>query len=1069
MTIKNKRFLAAAAALLILMSCLSTGCRKQPDAQPTEPAAVQGTPIVYTVELCSDSGYPLEGIGIYVYTDATQQELVWFARTDAEGKITFRDVTCEGYIAVLDGVSSDYIVEENYPLTGEHTCITVVAQMQSGVDLSAITRELGDVMFDFSITDSEGVEYTLSELLEEKDAVVLNFWYLNCGPCRQEFPYLQEAYEEYSDKIEVLAMNPVDGTDEEIAVFKKELELTFPMAVCDPQWASAMQLTAYPTTVIIDRHGVISLIHAGSITSTKVFADAFAYFTAEDYQQGVVDNIEDTETEAPGSSSSEPIEMGGVQSFEATVPAGGKIYYHLYRVDGTLSVTKDDIYAVYKGSTYGPKSGGFSFSIKSPDTYTPAVLTLGNSGVEDLTFTVKIAKPGGVVDNPYSAKLDKEFTTKVAKGNDQGVYYQVKAPKAGYLVFECLESPKKVAEFDYVMQNLSTNAQRTIKADGNEEGTMVSIKVSKGQNVKCWIVAEKDTSGNKYPGGTFKSKLYMSDTPVKEETEQVQNIDYAVTVTDADRNPVAKVSLSVDTGGSTDKVITTDKKGVAHVKLAPGDYPVVLMLPAGYSAETTEFTLTKDRPYASIKLDKVVTEKATYTVTVTDDDGNPLAGVTVMIGEHMKTTGTDGKAAFELVVDTYTVTILKPDGTVQNQTFAAGETEITVTPGQGGPGGEGGEATEPVEKITYTVEVVDFAGNAQSGVTVQFLEGSTPVAVQTTDSAGAVSADLESGSYKVSLAFSGKQMYYDSSAAVLTAGKPSIRLRVTGTTATNPTEEWFGITYTVNPGATHVKVKQANLNTFFAFAPEQEGNYRISVTNSKAKLQHYGSINFPNPQEVEGATATSYELNVKENNLGGTYAICVTGATEYILVIERVGSAILDENDIPWQEYEGNPPTKKHTETVSQKMTYVDLTGKTSSFKPVLGDDGYYHLNSKDGKLLFVNLGVNARHISMYNMLGISGVGGTKFGKVFRDGSGNILKKEDYTNCMIEYATYRSPQNASNPYEFEVYPLTEDLMYMLKNGGEHMGWWDESSDNFLFADLGSKFNPELGWMFAVCY
>lgn len=1066
MTMKNKRFLAAAVALLIFLSCLSTGCRKQPEVQPTEPAAVQGTPSVYTVELCSDSGYPLEGVGIYVYTDATQQELVWFARTDAEGKITFRDVTCEGYIAIPDGVSSDYIVEESYPLTGEHTKIVVTAQMQSGVDLSAITRQLGDVMFDFTITSSDGEEFALSELLKEKSAVVLNFWYLNCGPCRQEFPYLQEAYEEYSDKIEILAMNPVDGTDETIAAFKKELELTFPMAACDPQWANAMQLTAYPTTVIIDRNGVISLIHAGSVTSTKVFTDAFAHFTAEDYVQGTVENIEDLETEVPGASSGDPIELGGVQSFEATVPAGGKVYYHLYRVNGTLSITQNNIYAVYKGSTYGPKSGGFSFNIKSPDTYTPAVLTLGNSGDEDLTVKVEIAKPGGVVDNPYSAKLNKEFTTKVSKGNDQGVYYQVTASKTGYLVFECLESPKKVAEFDYVMQNLSTNAQRTIEADGNEEGTMVSIKVKKGQKVKCWIVAEKDTSGNKYPGGTFKSKLYMSDTPVKEETELVDPIDYAVTVTDADQEPIAKVSMSVDVGSSTDKVITTDKKGVAHVKLVPGDYPVVLSLPDGYTTGTTEFTLTKDRPFVSIKLDKVETETVTYTVTVKDDNGNPVAGATVMIGTQMQITGADGKVSFTLAKGTHTVTIVQADGTVQNKTFADGETEMTIEPGQNDPGGE---ETEPVEMITYTVKVVDFSGNAQNGVTVQFLKDGSPMAVRTTDSNGTVSADLASGSYKASLAFADKKMYYDASGAVLTADRPSLVLNVTETMAKNPADEWFGTTYVAGVGATYVKVKQANVNTFFAFEPTQEGNYRISVTNSKAKLQHYGSINFPNPQEVEGATATSYELNIKENNLGGTYAICVTGATEYILVIERTSGAILDENDIPWQEYEGDPPTKKHNEKVTQKMTYVDLTGKTDSFKPVLGSDGYYHLNSANGKILFVNLGVNARHISMYSMLGMSGVGGTKFGKVFRDSSGNVLKKEDYTNCMIEYATYRSPQNANSPYEFEVYPLTEDLMYMLKNGGEHMGWWDSGSDNFLFADLGSAFNPELGWMFAVCY
>ena len=189
---KNKWFLAG---ILVMLMILLVSCGKKSAGQPTEATAAQ-TPSVYTVTLRSDSDYPLEGIGIYVYTDATRQELVWFARTDAEGKITFRDVTYEGYIAVLDGVSTDYVVQEHYPLTGEETVITVEAQMQSGVDLATVTRKLGDVMFDFTVTASDGKEYTLSELLKEKDAVVLNFWYLNCAPCRMEFPYLQEAYED---------------------------------------------------------------------------------------------------------------------------------------------------------------------------------------------------------------------------------------------------------------------------------------------------------------------------------------------------------------------------------------------------------------------------------------------------------------------------------------------------------------------------------------------------------------------------------------------------------------------------------------------------------------------------------------------------------------------------------------------------------------------------------------------------------------------------------------------------------------------------------------------------------
>ena len=64
---------------------------------------------------------------------------------------------------------------------------------------------------------------------------------------------------------------------------------------------------------------------------------------------------------------------------------------------------------------------------------------------------------------------------------------------------------------------------------------------------------------------------------------------------------------------------------------------------------------------------------------------------------------------------------------------------------------------------------------------------------------------------------------------------------------------------------------------------------------------------------------------------------------------------------------------------------------------------------------------------------------------------------------MIAYAENRCPVN-------DVYPLTEDLVYMLKNGGNMMGWWDSTNENnFLFESLGDAFNPELGWMFAVCY
>ena len=1064
MTKKNKILLAAAAAVavVLLVACLLIFGGRGGETGNKQTAATSGTPVEYTVELRNDTGMPLEGVGIYVYTDETQAELVWFARTNGEGKITFRDVTCEGYIAVLDGVSSDYTVEAFYPLTGETTTIVVNAQMQAVSDLAGVTRELGDIMFDFTVTSVDGTEYTLSELLKEKDAVVLNFWYMECAPCRQEFPYLQEAYEAYSDRIEVLAMNPMDGTEEEIAAFKKDLELSFPIFKCDPEWASAMQLKAYPTTVIIDRFGMVSLIHTGSITSAKVFTDAFAHFTAEDYVQGVVEDIMDLETEVPGSDPSDPIELGGVQSFQVSIPAGGKMYYHLYRVNGYLSLFHDTVYAIYNDRTYGPQAGGFGFNVKSPDTYTPAVVVFGNSGTEDVTVTVNIAKPMGIFDNPYAAKLG-EFATTVNAGNDQGVWYQITAPSEGYLTIECLESTPGV-KYDYTMQNLRSGRVNSISEDGNADGTMVSLKVVKGDGVKIQVATKPDSSGT-YPAGKFKTKLFMSDTPVTEETEQAAKLDYAVTVTNEKREPISGVHLSVQTSETKPTPLTTDENGVAHAKLEVGTYPVTLTLPIGYTAATTEFVLTEARPVVSIKLDTEVVEMTTYTITVLNEDGTPAEGLSVMIGSTSVVTDENGQAVFELPVGGgFTVTVSRPDGTVQNATIPEGETELTITLE------EGSGAEDPNRKVTYTVKLVSYSGDPLENVTVQFLEGKTPVAVQKSDSTGTVTAKLPVGEYKLSLAFSGKKMYYEDSNAVVSESRPYLVLRLTDNHSSRPEDTWFGPSYNVTEGALHVDMPQTNIITYFIFEPTRSGVYRITASDPQAQLSYWGgNMNFLIQQEINGGVPTNtHEINVKDSHIGNSYIYGVTGVKDVIFEIEWVKPAILDDTDMEWIVYQGNRPTKNYSVSASKKFTYVDLTGKTSAFTPVMGSDGYYHLNSATGPVLHVNLGPNARYISLYNMLGLSGTGGTRFGRHFYDANGKLEKKEDYTECMISYIEHRGPQTESATYQ--VYPLTEDLMYMLKNGGEDMGWWDTENENsFLFGELGNAFNPELGWMFAVCY
>ncbi len=143
---------------------------------------------------------------------------------------------------------------------------------------------VGDAMYDITMTSSSMEEFTLSDILEEKELIVLNFWFSGCGPCRSEFPYMEEAYQMYKDKIEIIAVNPVD-TSYVIEQFRLENALSFKMAYCSWDFVDVFGVEYYPTSIYIDRYGTICKMEVGALTSTSAFEDVFSLFTGEDYQQ----------------------------------------------------------------------------------------------------------------------------------------------------------------------------------------------------------------------------------------------------------------------------------------------------------------------------------------------------------------------------------------------------------------------------------------------------------------------------------------------------------------------------------------------------------------------------------------------------------------------------------------------------------------------------------------------------------------------------------------------------------------------------------------------------------------
>lgn len=136
---------------------------------------------------------------------------------------------------------------------------------------SGTRYSVGSAMYDVSFTTIDGVTLTLSQLLEEKEIVVFNFFYVDCIWCQREFPGLERAYEAYSDDIALVALcTQASDTAESIrANTIREFGLTFPFVLnTDPGTRalySAFNVTGAPTTVIIDREGVVIDFEGGAV------------------------------------------------------------------------------------------------------------------------------------------------------------------------------------------------------------------------------------------------------------------------------------------------------------------------------------------------------------------------------------------------------------------------------------------------------------------------------------------------------------------------------------------------------------------------------------------------------------------------------------------------------------------------------------------------------------------------------------------------------------------------------------------------------------------------------------
>jgi len=115
---------------------------------------------------------------------------------------------------------------------------------------------------DFTLKSLEGSNLRLEEYRGQ--VVLINFWASWCGPCRQEMPLLDRLHHRYEDTgFAVLGIN-VEGEIKPAQEIVDKTNVTFPVLIDEDQKVSEMyNLEAMPSTVVVDRDGVVRYIHRG--------------------------------------------------------------------------------------------------------------------------------------------------------------------------------------------------------------------------------------------------------------------------------------------------------------------------------------------------------------------------------------------------------------------------------------------------------------------------------------------------------------------------------------------------------------------------------------------------------------------------------------------------------------------------------------------------------------------------------------------------------------------------------------------------------------------------------------
>lgn len=155
-------------------------------------------------------------------------------------------------------------------LGGIWTIINRVPGDNAGIDLAPAPIK-GHPAPELVLNTTTGEQVRLSDF--KGKPVLINFWATWCPPCRAETPDLQAIHRELGDELVIFSVNVTSQDGGDVEGFMNEFGVTFDVALdVDGTAGRSYNVLGLPTTVFIDRDGIINEVFAGAVNKAYIEA-----------------------------------------------------------------------------------------------------------------------------------------------------------------------------------------------------------------------------------------------------------------------------------------------------------------------------------------------------------------------------------------------------------------------------------------------------------------------------------------------------------------------------------------------------------------------------------------------------------------------------------------------------------------------------------------------------------------------------------------------------------------------------------------------------------------------------